>query len=94
MLGDRASGKNGILPIWELQDQDRSAEGAPNLESGGEVLAGLPNTSANDPHSNSLIIDNPMSCYYRLLLAYEALCQTNNIAPFPTKKHQCERKET
>lgn len=54
MLGDRASGKNGILPIWELQDQDRSAEGAPNLESGGEVLAGLPNTSANDPHSNSL----------------------------------------
>lgn len=46
MLGDRAGGKNGILSIWELQDQDRSAEGAPNLESGGEVLAGLSNASA------------------------------------------------
>lgn len=46
MLGDRASGKNGILPIWKLQDQDRSAEGAANLESGGEVLASLSNTTA------------------------------------------------
>lgn len=46
MLGDRASDKNGILSIWKLQDQDRSAEGAPNLESGGEVLAGLSNASA------------------------------------------------
>lgn len=27
-----------------------------------------------------------MSCYYRVLLAYEALCQTNNIAPLPAKK--------
>lgn len=43
---ETANGKNGILPLWEVQDQDRSAEGAPNLESGGEVLAGLPNTSA------------------------------------------------
>lgn len=46
MLADRASGKNGILPLQELQDQDRSAEGAPNLESGGEMLTGLSNTSA------------------------------------------------
>lgn len=46
MLGDTASGKNGILPLRELQDQDRSAEGAPNLESGGEMLAGLSNPNA------------------------------------------------
>lgn len=31
MFGDRASGRNGILPVPELQDQDRAAEGAPNL---------------------------------------------------------------
>lgn len=38
MFGDRASGRNGILPVSKLQDQDRSAEGAPNLWSGGEIL--------------------------------------------------------
>lgn len=43
MFGDRASGRNGILPVLKLQNQDRSAEGAPNLWSGGEILAGLSN---------------------------------------------------
>lgn len=38
--------------------------------------------------ATALIADNPMSCkygcyYYTVLLAYEAVCQTNNIDPLP-----------
>lgn len=40
-----------------------------------------------------LIVDNSVSCYYRILLAYEALCPTNNIAPLSAKAPVSEEGE-
>lgn len=44
--GAGASGQSSVLPVRELQDQDRSAEGAPHLWSGGRILRGPRNASA------------------------------------------------
>lgn len=87
MSGDRASGRNCILPILQLQDQDMSAEGAPIYSHEGKyLLVCLTHVLSSDP--TALISDNPMphkhGCYYcGVLLAYGAVCQTNNIASLP-----------
>lgn len=87
MFGDRASGRNCILRVLQLQDQDMSAGGAPIYSQAGKyLLVCLTQVLSSDP--TALISDNPMPCkhgcyYYRVLLAYRAVCQTNNIASLP-----------
>lgn len=56
MPGARASGSSGVLPVRKLQDQDRSAEGAPHLWSGGEILPGPCNSSAKLRSTQPLLL--------------------------------------